>query len=284
MADEPLTCFVEIPKGSRNKYEFDHEVGAIKLDRFLFSSMVYPTDYGFIPETLGLDGDPLDAMVCVSEPTFPGCLIDVKPIALFRMEDDKGVDDKVLCVPLQDPAWNHLEELDDLPGRLRQRRWDRRRAVRRDPGRVAERQAGRAAGRARLAGRRPRAGRPALAMRRFETLGKFGIVALIALALFLLPGGGNALDVMLTALSIAFFVAIALLAARLFRENRFTIESLSDRQRQVLYGSIGLALLTFTATRQMFDEGGFGVLAWLALLGLASYGVYWTWRSSQEYG
>ena len=120
MADEPLICFVEIPKGSRNKYEFDHEAGAIKLDRFLFSSMVYPTDYGFIPDTLGLDGDPLDAMVCVSEPTFPGCLIDVKPIALFRMEDDKGVDDKVLCVPLQDPAWNHLEELDDLPDQLRQ--------------------------------------------------------------------------------------------------------------------------------------------------------------------
>ncbi|HEX8741650.1 MAG TPA: inorganic diphosphatase [Thermoleophilaceae bacterium] len=120
MPDEPLTCFVEIPKGSRNKYEFDHEAGGIKLDRFLFSSMVYPTDYGFIPDTLGLDGDPLDAMVCVSEPTFPGCLIDVKPIALFRMEDDKGVDDKVLCVPLQDPAWNHLEELDDLPDQLRQ--------------------------------------------------------------------------------------------------------------------------------------------------------------------
>jgi inorganic pyrophosphatase len=120
MPDEPLICFVEIPKGSRNKYEFDHEANCIKLDRFLFSSMVYPTDYGFIPDTLGLDGDPLDAMVCVSEPTFPGCTIDVKPIALFRMEDDKGVDDKVLCVPLQDPAWNHLEELDDLPDQLRQ--------------------------------------------------------------------------------------------------------------------------------------------------------------------
>ena len=120
MAEEPLTCFVEIPKGSRNKYEFDHDAGCIKLDRFLFSSMVYPTDYGFIPDTLGLDGDPLDAMVCVSEPTFPGCTIDVKPIALFRMEDDKGVDDKVLCVPLQDPAWNTLEELDDLPDQLRQ--------------------------------------------------------------------------------------------------------------------------------------------------------------------
>ncbi len=118
--DEKLLCFVEIPKGSRNKYEYDEETGAIMLDRFLFSSMVYPTDYGFIPDTLGQDGDPLDAMVCVSEPTFPGCLIDVKPIALFRMEDDKGVDDKVLCVPLSDPAWNTLENLDDLPKQLQQ--------------------------------------------------------------------------------------------------------------------------------------------------------------------
>ncbi len=117
---DQLLCFVEIPKGSRNKYEYDEEADAIKLDRFLFSSMVYPTDYGFIPQTLGQDGDALDAMVCVSEATFPGCVIPVKPIALFRMEDEHGVDDKVLCVPLQDPAWNHLEELDDLPDQLRQ--------------------------------------------------------------------------------------------------------------------------------------------------------------------
>src|SRR5919107_419102 len=113
-----LLCFVEIPKGSRNKYEYDEELGALVLDRFLFSSMVYPTDYGFIPKTLGEDGDALDAMVCVSEPTFPGCVIPVKPIALFRMEDDKGIDDKVLCVPLSDPAWNGLEGLDDLPNQL----------------------------------------------------------------------------------------------------------------------------------------------------------------------
>ena len=117
MAGPPLKCLVEIPKGSRNKYEYDHEHDVIKLDRFLFSSMVYPTDYGFIPDTLGLDGDPLDAMVCVSEPTFPGCMIEVKPIALFRMEDDKGIDDKVLCVPLNDPSWNTLEELDDISKR-----------------------------------------------------------------------------------------------------------------------------------------------------------------------
>src|SRR5919199_505206 len=122
MADEGngdrLLCYVEIPKGSRNKYEYDEELDAIMLDRFLFSSMVYPTDYGFIPETHAEDGDPLDAMVCVSEPTFPGCVIPVKAIALFKMEDDKGVDDKILCVPLSDPAWNTLEELDDLPKQL----------------------------------------------------------------------------------------------------------------------------------------------------------------------
>src|SRR3954449_12591478 len=115
---DQLLCYVEIPKGSRNKYEYDEELDAIMLDRFLFSSMVYPTDYGFIPNTLGEDGDALDAMVCLSEPTFPGCVIPVKAIALFRMEDDKGVDDKVLCVPLSDPAWNTLEELDDLPEQL----------------------------------------------------------------------------------------------------------------------------------------------------------------------
>ena len=116
---EILHCLVEVPKGSRNRYEWDEDLQAIKLDRFLFSSVVYPTDYGFIPETLGLDGDPLAAMVCVSEATFPGCLIDVKPIALFRMEDDKGVDDKILCVPLSDPGWNTMERLDDLPNQLR---------------------------------------------------------------------------------------------------------------------------------------------------------------------
>ena len=112
---ESFLCIVEIPKGSRNKYEYDHEHDVIRLDRFLFSSVVYPTDYGFIPDTLSLDGDPLDVVCCVSEPTFPGCMIDVKPIALFRMEDDQGIDDKVLCVPLSDPGWNKMETLEDLP-------------------------------------------------------------------------------------------------------------------------------------------------------------------------
>jgi inorganic pyrophosphatase len=118
VAEDLFSCIVEIPKGSRNKYEWDHERDRLVLDRFLFSSVVYPTDYGFIPETLSLDGDPLDVMVCVSEPTFPGCMIDVKPIALFRMEDDQGVDDKVLAVPLTDPGWNTFETLDDVPDQL----------------------------------------------------------------------------------------------------------------------------------------------------------------------
>ena len=118
MSDESFACIVEIPKGSRNKYEWDHERNALVLDRFLFSSVVYPTDYGFIPDTLSEDGDPLDVMVLVSEPTFPGCMIDVKPIALFRMEDDKGLDDKVLAVPLHDPGWNTLESLDQVSDQL----------------------------------------------------------------------------------------------------------------------------------------------------------------------
>ena len=119
MAEGDLLAVIEIPKGSRNKYEYDHETEAIKLDRFLFSSVVYPTDYGFIPDTLGQDTDPLDAMVLVSEPTFPGCMIEVKAIALFRMEDDKGIDDKVLAVPLSEPGWSDKEKLEDLPKQLR---------------------------------------------------------------------------------------------------------------------------------------------------------------------
>jgi len=114
-----LLCRVEIPKGSRNKYEWDRELKAIKLDRLLSSSVAYPTDYGFIPETLGADGDPLDALVCITEPTFPGCVIPVKPIALFKMRDEAGEDDKILCVPLNDPNWNTLETLEDLPATLR---------------------------------------------------------------------------------------------------------------------------------------------------------------------
>ncbi len=119
MVEDALRCLVEIPKGSRNKYEWSEEVGAITFDRFLFSSVVYPLDYGMIPNTVAEDGDPLDAMVAVSEPTFPGCVIPVKPIALFKMRDDKGIDDKIICVPLSDPGWNKMERLEDLSDQLR---------------------------------------------------------------------------------------------------------------------------------------------------------------------
>jgi len=109
---------IEIPKGSRNKYEYDPERRVLKFDRMLFSSMHYPSDYGFFPDTLSEDGDPLDALVLVWEPTFPGCLIDVKPIGVFKMRDEKGPDEKILCVPITDPLWNHIEKLKDVPPHL----------------------------------------------------------------------------------------------------------------------------------------------------------------------
>jgi inorganic pyrophosphatase len=105
---------IEIPKGSRNKYEVDHDTGRVKLDRYLFTSMGYPADYGFIENTLGEDGDPLDALVLLPEPLFPGCLVEVRPVAMFQMEDEAGGDDKVLCVPAGDPRWDHIQQLDDI--------------------------------------------------------------------------------------------------------------------------------------------------------------------------
>jgi len=113
---------------------------------------------------------------------------------------------------------------------------------------------------------------------------KFGLVALIALVLFVLPGGGSALDVALTLLTIVFFTVIALLGFRLYREHRFELDSLSDRQRLVLYGSVALSFLAFTATARLFEQGGLGVVAWLALLALCSYGVFWVWTSYRSYG
>ena len=115
---ERVDVIIEIPKGSRNKYEFDRERGAFKLDRMLFSSMHYPSDYGFIKDTWAEDGDPLDALVLVTEPTFPGCLIESKPVGLFKMRDEKGVDYKILCVPVGDSLWNHISGLSDVPPHL----------------------------------------------------------------------------------------------------------------------------------------------------------------------
>ncbi|MDB1086635.1 inorganic diphosphatase [Streptomyces sp. ACA25] len=102
---------IEIPKGSRNKYEVDHETGKIRLDRHLFTSTVYPADYGFVDNTLGEDGDPLDALVLLDEPTFPGCLIRCRTIGMFRMTDEAGGDDKLLCVPAADPRVEHLRDI-----------------------------------------------------------------------------------------------------------------------------------------------------------------------------
>ena len=112
---------------------------------------------------------------------------------------------------------------------------------------------------------------------------EFAGVLLVALAFTVVPGGGSTLNVMLAILSIAFFVAIALLGYRLYRENQFTLDSLSERQRGVLYGSVGGAFLTFAASERLFDWGGGGVLLWIALLGLCSYGVFWVYMSARDY-
>ena len=106
---------IEIPRGQRNKYEMDHVTGRIRLDRMLFTSTRYPSDYGFIEDTLADDGDPLDALVLLEEPTFPGCVIRCRAIGMFRMRDEMGADDKVLCVPATDPRMAYLAEIEDVP-------------------------------------------------------------------------------------------------------------------------------------------------------------------------
>ena len=105
---------IEIPKGSRNKYEVDHTTGRIRLDRMLFTSTRYPDDYGFIDGTLGMDGDPLDVLVLLEEPTFPGCQIRCRALGMFRMRDEAGGDDKVLCVPVGDHRQTWRQELTDV--------------------------------------------------------------------------------------------------------------------------------------------------------------------------
>jgi len=108
-----LNAIVEIPRGSRNKYELDKDTGFFKFDRLLYSAVHYPGDYGFFPRTLADDGDPLDVLVMVTEPTFPGCLVVVRPIGVFRMRDEKGIDEKVLAVPVHDPLYDRYHELND---------------------------------------------------------------------------------------------------------------------------------------------------------------------------
>jgi inorganic pyrophosphatase len=113
-----VDIIVEVPQGSRNKYEYDPAIDRIRLDRMLFTSTRYPHDYGFIPGTLAEDGDPLDAMVILDEPTFPGCLVAVRPIAVFWMTDEKGPDAKILTVPAHDPRYTGLQDLNDVPGHV----------------------------------------------------------------------------------------------------------------------------------------------------------------------
>ncbi len=115
----PEVVFVEIPSGSRNKYEFDEELGAIVLDRRLFTSMSYPADYGYVEGTIAEDGDPLDALVLVGEPTFPGCRIRGRAVGVFHMTDEAGPDAKVIFVPLKDPGWSRVSDVHDIPPDLR---------------------------------------------------------------------------------------------------------------------------------------------------------------------
>ena len=114
-----VEIIVEIPQGSRNKYEMDHRTGRIKLDRMLFTATRYPLDYGFIPETLAADGDPLDSMLLLGEPAFPGCLVTGRPVGVFWMTDEHGPDAKILAVPARDPRYAAIDDLADVPSHIR---------------------------------------------------------------------------------------------------------------------------------------------------------------------
>jgi inorganic pyrophosphatase len=114
-----LDVVIEIPTGSRNKYEYDHERHIIKLDRRLFTATAYPADYGFVPDTLSDDGDPLDALVLVTDPTFPGCLVHARILGVFFMRDEAGKDAKLICVLEHDPQWDGATDIEDVPAHLR---------------------------------------------------------------------------------------------------------------------------------------------------------------------
>jgi inorganic pyrophosphatase len=118
VSESGLVAVIEIPRGSHNKYEVDHETNEVWLDRTLFTPMTYPAEYGYIDGTLGEDGDPLDALVLLEYPTFPGCRVKVRPVAAFVMSDEAGRDVKILCVPAKDPRWSHLNDLGDVPKHL----------------------------------------------------------------------------------------------------------------------------------------------------------------------
>jgi inorganic pyrophosphatase len=110
-APDIVNTIIEIPRGSTNKYEIDPESGMLKLDRVLYSPLFYPFDYGFIPQTHYLDGDPLDVLVLLSHPTFPGCIVEAKPIGVLEMRDEKGPDEKILCVATKDPRYGYRDSI-----------------------------------------------------------------------------------------------------------------------------------------------------------------------------
>jgi len=116
--DGLIDVVIEIPRGSRNKYEYDHDRHIIRLDRRLFSATVYPADYGFVPDTLAEDGDPLDVLVLLEDPTFPGCWISARPVGLLWMEDEKGHDAKIICTEPNEPRFRDITELEDVPPEL----------------------------------------------------------------------------------------------------------------------------------------------------------------------
>lgn len=110
-----IFAVIEVPKGSINKYEYDHEVKEIVLNRVLHTSFAYPGDYGFIPRTLGEDGDPLDCLLLMEEGTFPGCIVLARPVAVLKLGDENGDDAKIICVPVKDPRYEDVKDLADLP-------------------------------------------------------------------------------------------------------------------------------------------------------------------------
>jgi inorganic pyrophosphatase len=116
--DHALDIVIEIPRGSRNKYEFDHDLGVMRLDRRLFSATVYPADYGFVPDTLADDGDPLDALVLLEEPTFSGCWVTARPVGLLWMADEAGRDAKLICVEVHEPRFADVTDLSGVQAEL----------------------------------------------------------------------------------------------------------------------------------------------------------------------
>ncbi|MDW3212747.1 MAG: inorganic diphosphatase [Ilumatobacteraceae bacterium] len=123
MGKEPspdcIFVVIEIPRGSRNKYEIDHHDGRVYLDRRLFTATTYPADYGFLPDTLAGDGDPLDALVLLEDPVYPGVWVEARPVGVLYMTDEAGEDAKLICVPPKEPRWANVNDIDDLTPQLR---------------------------------------------------------------------------------------------------------------------------------------------------------------------